>query len=132
MKEIVYEGSCHCGAVTFEVKATENLVLTECNCSICYKQGYVELLVDEPSLLILSGADSLSLYTFNTGIAQHTSCKTCSVKPFYRPRSSPHKYSVNSRCLNMAPALSVKTVKFNGQDWEESVAAGLYYDGDKV
>ena len=31
-----YHGSCHCGAVTFEVD-TDLADLDECNCSICAK-----------------------------------------------------------------------------------------------
>lgn len=34
---MIYEGSCHCGAVTFEVE--------ECNCSTCSKTGFLHLIV---------------------------------------------------------------------------------------
>ncbi|MHB8321358.1 MAG: GFA family protein [Acidithiobacillus sp.] len=33
-----YIGSCHCGAVRFEIETVIDRV-TECNCSICHKKG---------------------------------------------------------------------------------------------
>ena len=37
----VHKGSCHCGAVTFEVTGTVHEV-TICNCSVCTKKGMGE------------------------------------------------------------------------------------------
>jgi hypothetical protein len=39
---------------------------------------------------LLSGADALSTYTFNTGTAKHTFCKHCGMHPFYTPREHIH------------------------------------------
>jgi hypothetical protein len=44
----------------------------------------------------LSGQDMLSTYTFNTGIAKHTFCKVCGIKPYYTPRSNPDGVSVHT------------------------------------
>ena len=35
-----YDGSCHCGKVTFEVTGTYDEVLI-CDCSICVKKGII-------------------------------------------------------------------------------------------
>src|ERR1700728_4361908 len=39
-----YEGGCHCGRVRFRVTADLSRV-TECNCSICTKKGFLHLIV---------------------------------------------------------------------------------------
>jgi hypothetical protein len=39
-----YEGSCHCGRVRFRVIADLPRV-SECNCSICAKKGFLHLIV---------------------------------------------------------------------------------------
>src|SRR6266571_8929663 len=39
-----YEGGCHCGCVRFRVTADLSRV-TECNCSICGKKGFLHLIV---------------------------------------------------------------------------------------
>src|SRR5437763_16525322 len=91
-------GGCHCGGVRFRVTA-ELLGVTECNCSICAKKGFLHLIVPPENFELLSGKDDLSAYRFNTGIAKHTFCSRCGVHPFYVPRSDPDKIDVNVRCL---------------------------------
>lgn len=113
-----YKGSCHCGAVTFEIEAPEHLVVDECNCSICSKSGYLHLILPNSKFRLFSGEDCLTTYTFNTGVAKHTFCKVCGIKPFYVPRSNPDGISVNARCLDTAPR-SMKVTPFDGQNWEQ-------------
>jgi len=52
------------------------------------------------TLPIAAGEDALTEYRFNTGTARHLFCKYCGVKSFYVPRSHPHGYSINARCLD--------------------------------
>ena len=116
-----YLGSCHCKAVTFEVEAAESVEVEDCNCSICSKFGYLHLIVPKSKFKLLSGADNLTTYTFNTGVAKHTFCKTCGAKPFYIPRSNPDGVDVNVRCLDSKPA-DIRIVPFDGQNWEDNAA----------
>lgn len=115
---MIYQGSCHCGAVTFEVEAPEQVEVEDCNCSICAKSGFLHLIVPKGNFRLLSGADTLQTYTFNTGVAKHTFCRICGIKPFYIPRSNPDGVDVNLRCLNERPK-SITIVPFDGQNWEQ-------------
>ena len=54
-------------------------------------------IVPESAFELLSGADALTVYTFNTHVAKHTFCKHCGIHPFYRPRSHPDCYDINIR-----------------------------------
>jgi hypothetical protein len=116
---MIYQGSCHCSAIRFEVEAPEQLEVTECNCSICSKAGFLHLIVSKNKFKLLSGEDNLQTYTFNTGVAKHRFCRICGIKSFYTPRSHPDGISVNARCLDVALG-SVEITKFDGQNWEES------------
>ncbi len=69
---------------------------------------------------LLSGKEALSTYTFNTGIAKHTFCKKCGVKPFYTPRSNPDGIDINVHCLD-TNNLSVNITEFDGKNWEQNV-----------
>jgi len=93
-----YEGGCHCGRVRFRVTA-ELAGVTECNCSICTKKGFLHLIVPPEQFELVSGADALAEYRFNTGTARHMFCRFCGIHPFYVPRSDPDKIDVNLRCL---------------------------------
>ena len=115
---MIYKGSCHCKAVTFEVEAPEQLEVDDCNCSICSKSGFLHLIVPLSKFTLLSGEEALSTYTFNTGVAKHTFCKMCGVKPFYTPRSNPDGMCVNARCLD-TPARSISITPFDGRNWEQ-------------
>jgi hypothetical protein len=90
-------GGCHCGRVRFRVTADLSRV-TVCNCSICNKKGFLHLIVAPEQFELLSGADALTTYRFNTGTAKHTFCSTCGIHAFYVPRSDPDKIDVNVRC----------------------------------
>ena len=114
---MIYAGSCHCGAVRFEVEAPAHLDVDDCNCSICSKGGFWHLIVPKSRFRLLAGDDVLTTYRFNTGVAQHRFCRVCGIKPFYVPRSNPDGVDVNVRCLDTAPA-SMTVTPFDGRDWE--------------
>jgi len=118
---VIHKGSCHCGAVSFEVKAPADLQVTDCNCSICSKSGMLHLIVNKDDFRLLSGKDNLKTYTFDTGEAKHLYCKTCGIKSFYIPRSHPDGYSVNVRCLDDSTIKSVNITPFDGKNWERNI-----------
>jgi hypothetical protein len=60
-----FEGGCHCGRVRFRVTAELSRV-TDCNCSVCRKKGFVHLIVPPEQFELLSGKDALTTYRFNT------------------------------------------------------------------
>jgi hypothetical protein len=114
-----FTGGCHCGAVAFEVR-TDATEVTECNCSICNKKGFLHLIVHEADVTWLRGRDQLSEYTFNTGTAKHWFCKHCGIHAIYRPRSHPDGYSVNARCLDGDHWRTLLVNTFDGRNWEAS------------
>lgn len=118
---MVHKGGCHCGQVKYEVEAPENLEVTECNCSICSKSGYLHLIVAKSQFKLLSGDDSLSIYTFDTHEAKHLFCKNCGIKSFYIPRSHPEGVSVNVHCLDEATIQSMDIRQFDGKNWEDNI-----------
>ncbi|MDO8290955.1 MAG: GFA family protein [Parvibaculum sp.] len=124
-----HQGQCHCGAVRFEVETMHDVVIDDCNCSVCTKTGFLHLIVPASRFHILQGEDQLTTYTFNTGVAKHLFCKICGVKPFYVPRSNPDGWSVNFRCLNRDEFGVVDIRPFDGQNWEAN--AGVLSDLSK-
>jgi len=97
---IVRAGGCHCGKVRFEIDVGPRPRVQVCTCSICRMTGYIHLIVPASRFRLTSGADALTEYRFNTGVARHLFCRHCGVKSFYVPRSHPHGYSINVRCLD--------------------------------
>ena len=115
---VIHRGGCHCGAVRFEVEAPEEIDVQLCNCSICSLVSYLHLVVPARRFRLLTGADAMTTYTFNTGVAQHRFCKVCGIKSFYVPRSRPDGISVNARCLRPETLKKVRVSTFDGARWE--------------
>jgi hypothetical protein len=115
-----YEGGCHCGRVRFRVQADLERV-TECNCSMCAKKGFLHLIVEPQQFELLQGADALTTYEFNTRVAKHRFCRHCGIHPFYTPRSDPDKVDVNARCLENIDATALRPSAFDGKNWEHAM-----------
>lgn len=120
MEKITHQGGCHCGGVRFEVLAPARLLVQRCNCSMCAKTGFEHLIVPAADFKLLRGADLLTTYTFNTGVAKHLFCKRCGIKSFYVPRSNPDGFSVSLRCLDAGTVEHVTYEDFDGQNWEKA------------
>ena len=85
--------------------------------------GFLHLIVPASRFRLLSGAEDLSEYTFNTGVAKHRFCRACGVKSFYIPRSNPDGVDVNARCLDVGTVAAFEVEPFDGSNWEENASA---------
>ena len=121
---INHQGGCHCGRVRFEVRASAIINVSECNCSICSKSGFLGMIVPKDRFTLKSGEDSLTEYTFDSGVAKHLFCKHCGIKSFYIPRSHPDGISVNARCLDSGTVEKRNITQFDGQNWEQYYPKG--------
>jgi hypothetical protein len=104
-----YQGSCHCGAVHFEVEAEIDHV-RECDCSICRRRGSLNFRVSREALRVLTGTDELSIYRWGSMTGEDYFCRTCGILPFRKPgaltaneradgRVEFDGWAVNVRCL---------------------------------
>lgn len=110
-------GSCHCGAVRYEVDGTFD-ALVECNCSHCSAKGFLLFFVPRDALRITQGEDALATYTFNRHAIQHRFCRTCGVESFAEgamPDGSPIA-AINARTLADTDVADVPRKPFNGRD----------------
>jgi hypothetical protein len=105
---------------------------TVCNCSICTKKGYIHLIVAPADFELVSGREALATYRFNTRIARHYFCRICGMHPFYVPRSDPDRIDVNIRCLDGIDPDERPWSRFDGQNWEQAIAADVPWRGDAV
>ena len=95
----IQTGSCHCGAVAIEVDMSLD-GLIECNCSHCYRKGFVLGFV-EPDAFRLKADGPQTEYQFNQHHIRHRFCETCGVQTFARGTSPDGKemVAINVRTL---------------------------------
>lgn len=127
---MIYKGSCHCGAVKYEVEAPDIIECQECNCSICSKSGFLHLIVPKSKFKLLHGKNHLTTYTFDSAVAKHKFCNICGIKSFYIPRSNPDGYDVNVRCLEPQPE-KIDIEQFDGKNWELNAHTLSHLSDDK-
>ena len=108
-----YRGSCHCGAVQFEIE-TDLTEFTKCDCSLCRKKNAVMTKVHESRFRLLQGEENLGLYQWNTRTAKHHFCKTCGIYTFHRKRVTPDFFGVNVYCLEDADLSQVPIREVDG------------------
>lgn len=116
-------GGCHCGAVTWEADLPDAVTAEACNCSVCERLSYLHVIVPAARFRLLTGADKLSEYRWNTGVARHLFCSACGVESHYVPRSNPDGYSLNLRCMDREQFSSVTIRDFDGRNWEANAGA---------
>jgi len=96
----VMKGTCHCGAVEFEVTfqdGPENI--RRRNCSLCQRKGAIMSDVPVTDIRVIRGEDKLTLYQWNTKIAKHYFCGICGIYTHHKKRREPTKYGFNITCL---------------------------------
>jgi hypothetical protein len=114
MSTELLKGSCHCGAVKFEVRTTLTPA-TRCNCSLCRRKGaLMTATFTAADLKIVSGEDALTLYQFNTRTARHFFCKHCGVYPFHQTRKDPLLWRANIGCLEGVDPYTLEFSVANG------------------
>ncbi|KAF2266079.1 glutathione-dependent formaldehyde-activating enzyme family protein, partial [Lojkania enalia] len=109
-----YTGSCHCSRFRYTVTHSPPLsdpecTVTECNCSICAKNGYLLIYVDNSNIHFENGAfEELTKYTFgpNHKIA-HYFCPSCGSSCFAQSTDTEGPYATMK-------AVNVRT--FHGLD----------------
>lgn len=120
---VTHRGGCHCGAVRFEVDAPPDLVVFDCNCSVCSMRRNTHFIVPESAFRLGAGCEtSLSSYQFGTRVARHRFCKVCGIAAFYHPRSNPNGVAVTIHCIDRSSVRSIETRFFDGQNWEAAKA----------
>lgn len=96
-----YQGSCHCGAVRFEVDLDLSAGTTRCNCRYCTKSGWWGVIARPEAFRLLAGEDALSSPA--PGFSERRRCATCGLLPFGRgdlPELGGAFVSINVRCLD--------------------------------
>ena len=94
------EAACHCGTVRFRVRLTDGFnTVRRCTCSYCRMRGAVAVSANVGDISFVAGEEALTVYRFNTGVAQHYFCSKCGIPTHHRRRSNPTQYSINVACL---------------------------------
>jgi hypothetical protein len=111
-----YRGSCHCGAVAFDVEGEIKSAMA-CNCSMCQRKGSLLWFVPREALKLVTPEEASSVYKFNKHLLKHRFCPVCGIHP-YAEGTDPKGNSmaaVNIRCLEEIDLASIPVTHFDGR-----------------
>jgi hypothetical protein len=111
-----YEGSCHCGAVKFEVTMPPPTKAYACNCSMCSRAGWLLAFAKDGAFKLLHGQDAVTDYQFNKKKTHHVFCKTCGVRAYSHGTDKEGRptMAVNLRCVAGIDAVALPLEMFDG------------------
>lgn len=111
-----HEGSCHCGAVTFEVDNLDLNHVTACNCSMCGRSGAWMVFVPAGVFHLKSGQELLKDYQFGRKHIHHPFCSVCGIKPFAHGEDGKggEVFAVNIRCLDGVELRDIQPSWYDG------------------
>ncbi|KAL8707871.1 MAG: hypothetical protein Q9220_007155 [cf. Caloplaca sp. 1 TL-2023] len=103
-----YNGNCHCAAIKFKAQlpSLDEHQLQTCNCSICFRNGYLHAYVLREEVEYLQGEDSIKGYYFGEKRAEHKFCPNCGSSISLDPHGAfgtPDKISINVCPMHYKP-----------------------------
>lgn len=118
-----YEGSCHCGAVRFQLEADLSNGAGRCNCSICTRVAQLGVLVKPEAFRLLAGEEALSFYEWGHKVSRRYFCRHCGIHCFGRgslPELGGAFVSANLNCVEALEPTQLKVIYWDGRhnNWE--------------
>jgi len=114
---MVYQGSCHCGNIRFDVEGALEGALS-CNCSICQRKGSLLWFVPRDHFHLATSGEQVGTYTFNRHVIKHKFCQVCGVAPYAEgvdPKGNAMA-AINIRCLEGIDLDAIPITHYSGRD----------------
>jgi hypothetical protein len=114
---MVYEGSCHCKRVAFEVEGQIDTAMA-CNCSICQRKGSLLWFVPMERFTLKTPDEAAGTYLFNKHVIKHRFCGVCGIHPYaeaIHPKTGKPTAAINIRCIEGLDLEKVPVVHFDGR-----------------
>lgn len=111
-----YTGSCHCGAIRYEVEGEVDGALA-CNCSMCGRRGSLLWFVPREQLRLLGREEDVGTYLFHKHVIKHRFCPRCGIHTWgegQMPNGQPMA-AVNLRTLEDFDYEAVPVKHFDGR-----------------
>jgi hypothetical protein len=89
-----------------------------CDCSLCRMRGALNHRVEGSQLRLHTPLEEMTLYQWHTRTAKDYFCPTCGILPFRRPRTAPHLWTINVRCLDGVDLDDIRRRDFSGSQLE--------------
>ena len=116
MSELV--GSCHCGRVTITLLRPPGEI-TQCNCSLCSKTGFLGIYYSSGELRIEGETDSYVRADSSPACISQQRCGHCGILTHWVPLSDPpyERMGVNARLFELGSFEEIPVKQVDGRSW---------------
>lgn len=116
-------GTCHCGAVQFEVELAPGSKGSRCNCSVCTKLSMTGFIVKPAAFRLLTPETELMHYEHGPKISKRSFCRHCGTHCFGRgflAEVGGDYVSVNGNCLDDLEPTTLELIYWDGRhdNWQ--------------
>ncbi|HEY9216587.1 MAG TPA: GFA family protein [Phenylobacterium sp.] len=113
------EGSCHCGAVRFQVPDPPQQV-TDCNCSICRRLGVLWAYYSPGEVTVFEAGEATTPYVHGDRTLAFHHCRTCGCTTHWSPLDPDRdRMGVNARLFDPEVLAAAKVRRLDGAEtWE--------------
>ncbi|MCJ1399080.1 hypothetical protein MMC11_002282 [Xylographa trunciseda] len=128
--KIWYEANCHCGAVRYKVLAPrlEDSPCTSCTCSICTKNGLVNIYPKHHEVVFHQGFDTLKEYRCGTKQSTHKFCPECGSSILIDFNGSLHGPMEDAMAVNVRMFKDIDMGKLNVEHFDGKNLLGPAYN----
>lgn len=111
------KGSCHCGAVTFEILERPKIVVS-CNCSICRRLNASWVHSDRVKSTLNAPKGATRVYKHGDKEIEFHTCQTCGCTTHWMAVDK-SRFALNAQLASEADMEGVRVRRFDGADtWE--------------
>ena len=118
-----FEGSCHCGKLSYTVDEELPTKAMQCNCSICRRRAALHHFTTPDKFSFRGADDDVSTYQWNKHIIRFEYCNNCGCAPFAHgdgPKGP--MVEINLRCVEAIDLDSLQIEPFDGAHKLERVS----------
>jgi hypothetical protein len=130
-----HTGSCHCGAVRYEVEVDLEKGGSRCNCTVCTKTAIMGSIVKPEAFRLLAGEESLGEYVWGGKISRRFFCTHCGIHCFargYLEVVGGDYVSINLNTLDGVDPAALPVIYWDGRhnNWEAGPRPSPWPVGD--
>jgi hypothetical protein len=112
---MAFQGSCHCGKLSYTVDEELPTKAVQCNCSICRRRAPLHHFTTPDKFTFRGSEDDFASYRWNTGNVRFEFCKTCGCAPFaHGTGPQGPMVEINLRCVDDIEVDGLEITFFDG------------------
>ena len=112
---MAFEGSCHCGKLSYRVEEDLPTKAMACNCSICRRRAALHHFTTPEKFRFTGSEPDVAAYSWNKQVIRFEFCRNCGCAPFAHGQGpNGPMIEINLRCVEGLDPDALEIQHFDG------------------